>query len=450
MQIGAENGESLSCMSHLLQIWFQNRRRKDVVLNKTTTTSTDSSTSPASSHDPTSPSAAPGPSPPSSDRAHNGQCADDGGRHSSEEGGGCDGQDNAHRKKMVPDAVINGCISELRRFSDEKLKERKEKRKAKGKRRAHAAAPGPRHAGQAALPGGGAKTTVQSGVRLFQAYDMVAPPNKVTPTAAYLDTSTNRFNHSHNSSAFSSPRDSLAAASTLPRLAWDGVDTGMSQALNGSVTDQLAHARGYGGLGMAGLGVGLVPTSQPQNVASGSQDNLPVLADLLSYRSPSVEGGGGGAALSEASLPQPSLLVPSSPDPGSKLLELGSSNPHHHHHHAPNNGTAVPPSPFGVNPRVYPFPFIADPPIMLSSLHQHNSTLHHPWPHPHPAPPPSGSAHFNPMVTMNGMDPYKPVMISSLNNPYFSTPPHASPHWPAHPHSVDPASGAGFPQHSQM
>ena len=406
-----------------------------MVSNKTSAPG-DNSQSPSSTQDPASPTtstaASPTTQPTGKDSNSNSQ---DGSGQSPDDNGGADGQgDGGSKTRMVPDAVVQGCISELKRFSDEKLKERKEKRKAKGKRRAHHA---PTSATRTAAHPNvqGVASNSSQPVRLFQAYDMVAPPNKVTPTAAaYLNTAANRFNHSHNTSAFSSPRDHLAMAATMPRLAWDGMDAGLGQSLGGGVADQLAHTRAFGGLGMAGLGMGLMPMSQAQSVSvgmAGAQDSLPVLSDLLSYRQ-QVEGASALRDSREASLPQSSLLPSSSSsrDPG-KLPDLG------------HNGATAAPSPFGLS-RVYPFPFVADPPIMLSSLHQQDPLRHaHHWPHP---PPPSASAaHFNPMASMNSMDPYKPVLISPLSNPFFSQAPHPS-HWPPQP-GGNPASGSGFSQH---
>ena len=423
----------------LLQIWFQNRRRKDVVSNKTSTPG-DNSQSPSSSQDPASPTistaASPTIQPTGKDSNSNSQ---DGSKQSPDANGAGEGQgDGGQKSRMVPDAVVQGCISELKRFSDEKLKERKEKRKAKGKRRAHHASTSSTRSAHSNIQG--VANNPSQPVRLFQAYDMVAPPNKVTPTAAaYLNTAANRFNHSHNTSAFSSPRDHLAVAATMPRLAWDGMDTGLGQSLGGGVADQLAHTRAFGGLGMAGLGMGLMPMSQAQSVGvgmPGAQDSLPVLSDLLSYRQ-QMEGSRSSLRDSrEASLPQSSFLPSSSSSRDSgKLPDLGST------HH--NGATPAPPS-FSLS-RVYPFPFVADPPIMLSSLHQQDPLrqAHH-WPHPHPPPPSAATAHFNPMASMNSMDPYKPVLISPLSNPFFSQAPHP-PHWPPQP-GGDPASGSGFSQ----
>ncbi|XP_070180372.1 uncharacterized protein [Littorina saxatilis] len=415
-----------------VKIWFQNRRRKDVVGGGKASSADKSPTSPSTStQDPTSPSDSSCSSPAPSKNS-NGD-PQDGSKKSPDAMEGGEGQGEGQKSRMVPDAVVNGCISELKRFSDEKLKERKEKRKAKGKRRAHA----PAVTGSANQPIS----------RLFQAYDMVAPPNKVTPTAAaYINTSANRFNHSQNTSAFSNPRDYLVNASTMPRLAWDtGLDSLMSQSLSASATDQLAHSRAFGGLGMAGLGMGLLPLSQAQSAGGtlagmvGPHDSLPVLSDLLSYRQHMEAADSSSRASRDSSLSQSSLL--SSNSAASRdSTKLPNLRPAHHNGMAPPH----PPSPFGL-PRVYPFPFIADPPIMLSSLHQQDPLRHPPhWPHPHATPPSAPAAHFGPMVTMNGMDAYKPVMISSLSNPFFS--PSANPaHWPPHP-SADPATGTGFSQ----
>ncbi|KAL8612868.1 hypothetical protein ACOMHN_038123 [Nucella lapillus] len=414
-----------------VKIWFQNRRRKDVVMCKTGPSgSGDTDSSKGSPQESTSSSTSP---PPGGGPSEGKSSGDPGGDVSSE-----DQKDG--KPRMVPEAVVQGCITELRRFSDEKLKERKEKRKAKGKRRSHSAATSSATAQAVTL------NPNQSASRLFQAYDMVAPPNKVTPTAAFLDTSTNRFHHCLNSSAFSSPRYHMVAASTAPRLAWDGaLDPG---GLGGLGT-------GLGSFGAGGLGgLGVMGSSQTGGVGVGvgmgpPHDCLPVLSDLLSYRQHADTGSSAGqdsreaslpqaslpqASLPQASLAQASLLASSSPRDreASKLLELGS--------------LPAPPSPFSMN-RVYPFPFIADPPIMLSSLHHQHDPLHpwpHPPPHPVPAPPPPP---FPPMAAVNGMDPYKMARISSLGNPYFSTP--APPPPPSHwsPQSApDPSQGPSFTQ----
>jgi hypothetical protein len=381
------------------------------------------------------------------------------------------------------------------------LKERKEKRKAKGKKRGHSssalsaarssAAAGSGLSGRSLVPGvvhGGVPgaSPLQPAVgngRLFQAYDMVAPPNKVTPTAAYLNTAANRFSHSHNSSAFTSPRHYISNAAAMPRLAWDSVDpTGLGATMSGlaaaggtaglalgagAAGDPLTHPRAYGGLGMAGLGMGLLP-SVTQSQSLGAPDPLPVLSDLLGYRqtlldmsSPSgsstisstSSGGRSGESTTGSALPPshphpPAFLgAGSSPRGLADISKLPNLTPPPAH----SNNLSAPPGPLGLG-RVYPYPFIADPPMLLSSLHQHTDALRHAplW----PTPPSSMSSMFSAMGAMNGADAYKPVMISSFTNPFFSAhpaPPPPSTHWPPpppppHPSGAEPAPGAGYPR----
>ncbi|XP_050405753.1 homeobox protein ceh-36-like, partial [Patella vulgata] len=236
-----------------VKIWFQNRRRKDVINNpkRKGNSSTESSGSPTSAEsEPSTP-------PQTEDSKPNSPADIDG-------------------PKMVPNVVLKSVIDELERFEKTVLKAKKSKKKSRPKQQQQT---------QQKMSTTAIKANAAS---LFTAYDMVSPPNKVI-SPAMLNTSINRFSHSKTTSAFQDPK---------------------------------------------------------------MFENIPVLADLLGYRS--------------------------SDSIRSQKQHLNHSlSPHNSYVVSPNRGATdrgyadIPGSvnhgSLGVN-RVFPFPFIADAPVMLSSM----------------------------------------------------------------------------------
>ena len=355
---------------------------------------------------------------------------------------GSEETDGSQKIKMVPDAVINGCISELKRFSDEKLKERKEKRKAKGKRKNQTVASLFRSVVAAAtpicsrIPNSIAYPSKQSGNRLFIPYDMVSPPNKVTPTAAFLNTTANRFNHSRNSSAFSSPREQFSNPSAMHRSDFVNTNSEMlGQPFNNNIASVFIPSHNFCNIDPKRTYVQSTRNISDNPESFGSQDNLPVLSDLLSYR-PRIRNA------------SDSLSLRKNPD------VMPFSVPFHSHHNSTISNTstmllseslkdgyvATSRNIYGQEisrhssdlalGRVFPYPFTADPPIMLSSLHhQPIGLIDHAqlWARPQMFPArqtESTTSHlYNTMSSISRLDPYKPVVISSLGNPFYSVRP---------------------------
>ncbi|XP_025103631.1 homeotic protein ocelliless-like isoform X2 [Pomacea canaliculata] len=450
-----------------VKIWFQNRRRKDVVgsragnrdaataeksTNDSTSATRDAIISTTASSRSTSPSVcskeedspdAEG----ASDMLYvgNGATGDNRAGHEADLRGANVGKTAS---RMVPEVVMRSVISELGRFSSDKLKSKKNKRKNRLKQRGRTPSSSSSSAGGGSGGGGGVPVRFTPGgmvageasdgsvharsslSRLFCPYDMVAPPNKVTPTA-FLNTAANRFYHSYGSSAFSSPRDirpdSLppgGGMACMPNLEGVGLSPGMGGAVPSDASHHHHHHPVLSGLGMAG--VGLMPVGQPPG--TGAHEGLPVLSDMLGphhHRHP-LDSSTLGREVRESS---------SQPHPAEDASENRSTT-HHHNHLSPFNMSSSSAPSLSMN-RVFPFPIFADPPIVLSNLNQHESLRgHSSW----PALPPT---HLNPMSTLD--ESYKPVLISSITNPFYT---HSSPtpHWPIQHTAPDSSSAGGFTQ----
>ncbi|ESO82944.1 hypothetical protein LOTGIDRAFT_169764 [Lottia gigantea] len=358
-----------------VKIWFQNRRRKDVINNPKSKDKDDSSNPPTS--------------PPQNETSS--KCDSSDKSSSSPTSSEVDGP------KMVPNVVLKSVINELERFEKTVLKSKKTKKKSKQKQQkiqqqqqlqqkmaaiAAAAATAATAAATAASTSSVQQVPASSrvkGVSLFNAYDMISPPNKVI-TPGFLDTTVNRFSHSKSSSAFQDPKSS-SDQNTSPTLV-----QGYQQLPNPiSVLPNEYSSHNS-----------TVMTPHLNNQPKGHSvfENIPVLADLLGYR--------------------PGDKTPKQP--------MGHTFSPHHPFTSPRNNSdrcysdipgSVNHGSLGVN-RVFPFPFIADAPVMLSSVR-----------HPDPYRPPVHYLHHQ-----HTEDPYQPFMISSFSNPYYSTSAAPSQTWP--------------------
>ncbi|WAR19964.1 OTX5-like protein, partial [Mya arenaria] len=167
-----------------VKIWFQNRRRKEVIGNSGKAKSSDTSMSSscssgiAESHSP---------------------AADDNEISSSDENN-CFKDSN---ETVVPSLVMKSIIGELIKFTNDPLKGKKIRKKSRAKQREREK--------NNKLKKGLATTL------LHGAYDMISPPNQVTPTA-FFEKMKNGFNHSKNSSAFASPRDNPAKPAQISNI----------------------------------------------------------------------------------------------------------------------------------------------------------------------------------------------------------------------------------------
>ncbi|GFS12550.1 homeobox protein ceh-37 [Elysia marginata] len=513
-----------------VKIWFQNRRRKDVVTKAGNGRPEDKTKNANSAVSPTPSSGNENSNPPTEVKASASE-VDPAQRVSSDSSESCGGRgtqnqptstsvstsdststDSHLNMVMVSPVVLRSIIAELNKFDNEYLKLKKSKKKKNkskaAKLKASLAASLPTSATQSAM--GGLPSCKSQ--RLFQSYDMVAPPNKITPTA-FLNTSANRFKHADGTSAFQTPREfrSLSGVSATDSRLWEGFGGLTAQHPNSTLqaslessdllhpqrspaAADLVHASLASNFNMpspsshqSALGnylAGMGPAT-PGQPAQPVYENLPVLSDLLSsYKSPASSTAAMAAAAAAAqrqlveqsylSSPHPSLYshqqqslsasaqqdqhslfhiqagstggsigssnssINSSLDSGKSPLDgasssLSSPSPHnpfslHAHHQA---------SHFTLN-RVFPFPLIAEPPMVLSNIRQNDSIRQHTqWPSGpssplrSPAPAVGGSSLITPYQgspTSSGLvnDPYRPLMISSLSNPYFCPPPVSS------------------------
>ncbi|RUS69823.1 hypothetical protein EGW08_022419 [Elysia chlorotica] len=445
-----------------VKIWFQNRRRKDVVTksgngkpdDKTKTTNSAVSPTPSSGNDNSNPpsevgandaEAGPAQRVPSDSNAHNPPSSTSGSISDSVS------SDSNFNMVMVSPVVLRSIIAELNKFDNEYLKlkkSKKKKNKSKAARlKASMTASQPPSVPQAAV---GMLPSCKS-QRLFQSYDMVAPPNKITPTA-FLNTAANRFKHADGTSAFQTPREfrGLQGVSATDSRLWEGFGplgpqhptSALSASLESSdllhsqrspAAADLVHASLASTFNIStpsshqsALGsylAGVCPTTPGQPSQSG-YENLPVLSDLLSsYKThaSSTAAMAAAAAAAQRQLVEQSYLssshsslyphqqhslsasasqdqsslfhiqagstggslgsnssINSSIDGGKSPLDSGSSSlssPSSHHNplslHAHHQA-----SHFALN-RVFPFPLIADPPMVLSNIRQNESLRQH-------------------------------------------------------------------------
>lgn len=339
------------------QIWFQNRRRKDVIgnagKNKACDTSTSSTSSTGSNKDSEEQTS---PSPDVTDNTS-----------SSEE----NGSPKDTEEPVVPSVVMKSVIGELLKFTNDPLKGKKKRKKAKA-----------RQTEKNELKKSLASTLLAGG------YDMISPPNQITPTA-FFEKLKSGFNHSKTASAFACPRDATKPVSS------SGENSVVTVPCK-SVSDipKTLDNNNIGRHFQAPLRNGL---SGP---VTSFPNDIPVLSDILAYK---VNADN-----------RHKEMMPSTPSVSSALqtspLQRGSSDST-----LPGPGLLNSYSPGRHLNGLYPYPFLAEQPMLLSSLRQPDHIFR-------PAP-------QYPVPTFSD-DPYQPLFISSLSNPYYSPPSAAA--WQQH------------------
>ena len=279
---------------------------------------------------------------------------------------------------VVPSLVMKSIINELLKFINDPLKGRKNKKKAKAKQKE--------------------KAKLKKGITntlLTGSYDMISPPNQIVPHV-FFDKVKSGFNHSKNSSAFANPR-----VSKEPSQIGNISSTSEVSGINSTPTDRSNGSKGTAA-NYSNQTPLPYPTEQgqvpsfpspsifhPQGGISGCE--IPILSDLLAYRSPYDANRKKGPVSSQL----PTHLTSSAPcrppggnpeqDKGLRAMNNITSG-------RPLNG-------------IFPFPFYAEQPVFMSSL-RHPDHILRPSPH-YPA------THYS-------EDPYQPLLISSFSNPYFS------------------------------
>ena len=283
-------------------------------------------------------------------------------------------------ESVVPNVVLKSVIAELKRFINDPLKGKKNRKKAKTKQKE-----------KAAIKKGLATTLLTGG------YDMISPPNQITPSA-FFEKMKNGFNHSKGSSAFESPRD-------VPRpLQINGVSSSSDNSPT-PVSDSHDNTK-TSPVNTSSYGNYLPNTFMPNSFSniplqSHPPSNLPVLSDF-SYKS-----------CLEA---RQKDIMSSSTGPHSTHYSSASTGKNENERNVQPSGLPMGPAPparfLG---GFFPYPFIAEQPVILSSVRQPDQIFR---PSPHYALPKFSE------------DPYQPLMISSLSNPYYSPPSSAS--WTSH------------------
>ena len=349
-----------SCFRHFysqfppisLQIWFQNRRRKDVVgTDKKKQNDSTSSISSNSSKD-------------------SEEKADDNESSSEESVSGKDSPKDSD-ESVVPEVVLKSILSELIRFINDPLKGKKNRKKAKSKQKEKAAIKK------------GLTTTLLAG-----GYDMISPPNQITPSA-FFEKLKNGFNHSKGSSAFESPRDgprpvqisgvSSSSDNTVPA---HSNSLGDANSIHTSQPNLMNH--------MSFLPNGFLPNGYSNIPLQSHPANLPVLSNMFPYRPLDAT---------------PSASVPSQTTPLSSASASGRTD-NGRNIFAGGLGMSSPAHPGRYLGGIFPFPYLAEQPMLLSSARQPDQIYR---PSPKYALPKFGE------------DPYQPLIISSLSNPYYSS-----------------------------
>ncbi|OWF47443.1 homeobox protein OTX1-like [Mizuhopecten yessoensis] len=332
-----------------VKIWFQNRRRKDVIGKKKDGSESDCS---KSDHSDT--------------RSDHGDNRSD---HGDSKGDNCDSDSGVSEENgglMVPEVVMKSVIAELHKFEKEPIKSKKLKKKMKASRKKAKKA----------------VTTQQfQSMLLGSGYDMISPPNQVIAPAPPKVSRATKFNHSKDMSAFDAPKEGMRPVSYM-----DGYGNSLAGSLMSSVP-------------MRDLPAG----HSSVNASLGC--DMPVLSDLLNYTKTS------------------SADTPTSRT-HEHLQRVSESSMMHHHQnqtsptsgfypsvrtvHVDSLGQPSMPMSSAVLSRVYPYPFIAEHPMVLSTL-RHNMEPFRPQPQ-YP-----GGHHYN-----EDYSPFQPYNITSLANPYYS------------------------------
>ncbi|KAH9519612.1 hypothetical protein Btru_003136 [Bulinus truncatus] len=459
-----------------VKIWFQNRRRKDVVTKGVKS----KSSKPDNSNDATGSPAVPSPDiQVSSDHSSEGfnKLGDDQCNQSSQntpidtkhQNPNCDtkqqnkyvvGDDTTETSpdnrdsysqscstssvsQLVTPIVLRSMIVELKKFNNEylKLKKSKKKRKkSKGTKPLVAV-----KTKLSSLPSFSSLSSCQA-PRLFQNYDMLAPPNKC------LNPTVNTTLHASETSAFCNPR---SHSSSNKRL-WDHANSTdylqpyCSPESLGSPPDISPHSISMSAVGsVPSNSLSRTPIHEQTHKDSNSSFDLqsPPMTSVAHLTTASLDHTiSAKRQLHTVMAPQATHLstqiAPQATQPSTHLSHLL------HRHDMGFSTSAMmsdsnnifQPSPAVPQPlslqrhhtshfpsinRVYPFPLAAEPPVMLSnicqtsvmlsSISQTESYLHHPAWH---------SLSSSPTTVSTGLllpeNSYRPLLISSLNNPYFS------------------------------
>ncbi|XP_060062427.1 uncharacterized protein LOC132542992 [Ylistrum balloti] len=348
-----------------VKIWFQNRRRKDVVGKKKDGSESDCS---KSDHSDT--------------RSDNGDSRSD---HGESKGDNCDSDSGVSEENgalMVPEVVMKSVIAELHKFEKEPIKSKKLKKKMKAsKKKAKKAV-----------------TTQQfQSMLLGSGYDMLSPPNQVIAPAPPKVSGATKFNHSKDMSAFDAPKEGMRPVNYM-----EGYGNPLANSILSSVP-------------MRNL-----PAGQ-SNMNTSLGCDMPVLSDLLNYTKTA-------GADTPSSRPQEPLQRVSEPSMMHQTSPNSGYYPSVRNGHVDNLGQASMPISSAVLSRVYPFPFIAEHPMLFSSL-RHNME-----PPCRPQPQYPGGHHYTEDYSL-----FQPYNITSLANPYYSqTSPYsqASP-WSQHNSSAE-------------
>ncbi|XP_059163690.1 uncharacterized protein LOC131946780 [Physella acuta] len=335
----------------------------------------------------------------------------------------------------VSPMVLRSIITELNKFGTEYLKMKKKKKRSKTKAtKTSAPAVVPLPPTSTSLPTStSTSNTLLSSLssfsslssckapRLFQSYDMIAPPNKLTPSA-------NKVLHTSEASAFRDPRYDKAplsgavAAEGAPQLREGFSSHRPGDSLDFLQQRPLEHMHGSSHPSFSSqpcqptlntlFPSHAVPQSMPQHPAM--YDNVLGLTDFLSSYSSHQ------ASAAMAQRPMGQSLFSASTTPGGSTSDHKSTgglsyNSSHYPIYQPR------PTPqFTPLSRVYPFPLIADPPMVLSGMCQPDTYFHRPQWQPHPL---ALSSQTPPHNSPSGIpeDAYRPLVITSLSNPYYSS-----------------------------
>ncbi|KAK3580381.1 hypothetical protein CHS0354_001499 [Potamilus streckersoni] len=345
-----------------VKVWFQNRRRKDVVgATKSKSDQEDDKKSDKTDDD-------------------NDSC---GGDSSSVCGEPSENHKDSPGGDLVSSVVMKSIIAELTRYEKNPLKVKTKKKHKSDKVKANVL-----RVGLASMSANG--------------YDMVSPPNQITPSAFEKNGSLNLFTHSKESSAFETPKIGNGSVMNPPESSVGILPSGNNRqsGLLYSLHTQATPS--------------LLPGGQPSLYRPNvTHPDTPVLSNLPSYK-----------LCLEAKCKD---VIPAGPSYSHNYSlsrsfhYLSDSNRNISHFTNPNGNLAL--------NNVFPFPFIADSPLLLSSL-RHAEQPFHP------------SAHYLHLSRKD--DPYQPLVISSLSNPYFVSPP-PIPAWTNHN-----LSGPSHPNLSQQ
>ncbi|KAL4237982.1 sequence-specific DNA binding [Mactra antiquata] len=357
-----------------VKIWFQNRRRKDVIGNsgkskgdKSCDTSNSSMNSTGSSKD--------------YDSQQNSPALDvvDNESSSSDENTS-NSSPTESPEQVVPSLVMKSVIDELVKFKEDPLKGKKNRKKKKKSNKKK----------EQEIIKKGLVSTLISG-----SYDMINPPNQITPTA-FFEKVKMGFNHSKSASAFASPRDvtkpaqisRISSTSESPPVS---SSTGEFKQMTPGIMTNSAFPFGSSPANFLSPDIG----SHYQTSSNNHNCEIPVLSELLTYKS--------GLQTNK----QPVSTGSSSHSPSSALPTSPLDRRAPDRQHFPPHPGMVPFPPVRPFNGIYPYPFLAEQPMVLSSLRQPDHIFR--------------TAPQYPMSSFSD-DPYQPLLITSLSNPYYSPP----------------------------